>query len=164
MRSARSRCCLWARSKRIAERLVDEVEWIRQCAEWLDHLNTRDYPPAVNIRPEADFPERANVVVDLPRVAAVLRRIAFDVDELARSVDDLQEARVADDSRAERRRRLAEPDLRYAEFCDRTGTPWRSTHHGEAAWTAYQAERRRRGETDEDPFTAYNPFRHGRHH
>jgi hypothetical protein len=65
----------------------------------------------------------------------------------------------ADDPRAERRRRLAEPDLEYAEFCDRTKTPWRSTVHGELARTAYQAERRRRGKTDEDPFEAYDPFR-----
>lgn len=57
----------------------------------------------------------------------------------------------------------AEPDLSYAVYCDRTNTPWRSTQQGELAWTADQAERRRRGETDEDPFEAYNPFRQGRH-
>ncbi|WP_127354809.1 hypothetical protein [Actinacidiphila soli] len=71
-------------------------------------------------------------------------------------------AQVADDPRAERRRRLTEPDLQYAEFCDRTGTPWRSTLQGDLAWTVYQAERHRRGETDEDPFEAYNPFQQGR--
>ncbi len=91
---------------------------------------------------------------------AILQRIAFDVEELARArrAEDLQIAAVNDDPRAERRRRLAEPDLTYAEFCDRTGTPWRSTRQGEQAWTSYQIERSRRGETDEDPFEAYNPF------
>ncbi|GHC27612.1 hypothetical protein GCM10010348_62120 [Streptomyces anthocyanicus] len=103
--------------------------------------------------------------IRLPRVAAILRRIAFDVEELARArrVEELQAAKVADDPRAERRRRLAEPDLSYAEYCDRTRTPWRSTQQGDLAWTAYQAERLRRGETDEDPVEAYNPFRQGRH-
>jgi hypothetical protein len=148
----------------VAERLQDEVEWLRQCAEWLDHLDSKPYPPAANLRPEGDFPDRCAVPIRLPKVAAILRRVAFDVDELARArrVGDLQAAQVGDDPRAERRRRLAEPDLRYAEFCDRTGTPWRSTLQGDLAWTAYQAERRRRGETDEDPFEAYNPFQQGR--
>jgi AcrR family transcriptional regulator len=148
----------------VAERLQDEVGWLRQCAEWLDHLDSKPYPPAANLRPDGDFPDTCAVPIRLPKVAAVLRRIAFDVDELtrARRVDDLQEAKVADDPRAKRRRRLAEPDLEYAEFRDRTGTPWRSTLQGERAWTAYQAERRRRGETDEDPFEAYNPFRQSR--
>ncbi|MFE4416136.1 hypothetical protein [Streptomyces sp. NPDC056821] len=105
------------------------------------------------------------MTIRLPRVAAILRRIAFDVEELtrARCVEELQAAKVADDPRAERRRRLAEPDLSCAEYCDRTKTPWRSTQQGELAWPAYQAERRRRGETDEDPFEAYNPFCQGRH-
>ncbi|MFC5675071.1 hypothetical protein [Streptomyces incanus] len=99
------------------------------------------------------------------RVAAILRHIAFDVEEPARArrVEELQAAKAADDPRAERSRRPAEPDLNYAEYCDRTTTPWRSTQQGDLAWTAYQAERRRRGETDEDPFAAYHPFRQGHH-
>ncbi|MFB7428792.1 hypothetical protein ACFC0K_36530 [Streptomyces hydrogenans] len=147
----------------VAERLVDEVGWIRQCADWIDHLGHESYPPAANLRPEADFPARSNVVVDSAQMSAILRRIAFDVDELARArnVDDLTGARVGDDLRAERRRRLAEPDLEYAEFTRGKNLPWHSTQQGEAAWDAYQAERHRRGETDQDPYTAYNPFRSG---
>jgi len=60
----------------ICDRLVDEVGWLRQCADWLTHLHTSEYPPAVNLRPEGDHPGRALVVVDLPRVAAILQRIA----------------------------------------------------------------------------------------
>jgi hypothetical protein len=144
----------------IADRLDDEVRWLRQCADWLDHLENKTYPPAANLRPDVDHPDRCHVVVNLARVGAILQRIAFDVEELARArrTEDLQIAAVKDDPRAERRRRLAEPDLTYAEFCDRTGTPWRSTRQGEQAWTSYQIERSRRGETDEDPFEAYNPF------
>ncbi|PWI07894.1 hypothetical protein DIZ27_24735 [Streptomyces sp. NWU339] len=102
--------------------------------------------------------------IRLSKVAEVLRRIAFAIDELARArrVDDLQAAKAADGPRAEHRGRSAEPDLEYAEFCDRTQTPWRSTVQGDLAWTACQAERRRRTETDEDPFEAYHPFRQGR--
>ncbi|MGW2086235.1 hypothetical protein [Streptomyces sp. NPDC001880] len=97
-------------------------------------------------------------------MAAVLRRIAFDVDELARarSVQDLDRARVCEEPQAERRRRLAEPDLPFVEFCSRTGTPSQSIRQGADAWTAYQAERHHRGETDENSSTAHTPFRHGK--
>jgi hypothetical protein len=46
-------------------------------------------------------------VADLPRVAAIVQRIAADVDELARArrVADLGAAAALPDRRAERRRR-----------------------------------------------------------
>jgi len=43
----------------ICDRLVDEVGWIRQCAGWLTRLHTREYPPAVNLRPDGDHPDLA---------------------------------------------------------------------------------------------------------
>jgi len=63
----------------------------------------------VNLRPEGDHPARAPVVVDLARVAAILQRVAADVDELARArrVADLGAAAALPDRRAERRRRVA---------------------------------------------------------
>jgi hypothetical protein len=87
------------------------VGWLRQCADWLAHLDADSYPPAVNLRPSADWPDRAVVAVDLARVAAVIDRIAADVDELARArrTQDLTTAAVLPDPRAERRRRLAGP-------------------------------------------------------
>ena len=93
----------------IAGRLSDEVSWLRQCADWLAHLDADSYPPAVSLRPAADWPDRAVVAVDLARVAAVIDRIAADVDELARArrVQDLTTAAVLADPRAKRRRRLA---------------------------------------------------------
>ena len=95
----------------LAARLSDEVDWLRQCAGWLRQLDGGGYPPAVNLRPAADWPDRAVVAVDLARVRAVIDRIAADVDELARArrVQDLDTAAVLSDRRAERRRRLAEP-------------------------------------------------------
>jgi hypothetical protein len=145
----------------IADRLSDEVSWLRQCADWLAHLDADSYPPAVNLRPSADWPDRALVAVDLARVAAVIDRIAADVDELARArrVQDLTTAAVLPDPRAERRRRLAEPDLEFRAFCTRRRLPASSTPQLERAWDAWQAERYQRGETGQRPGYTDNPFR-----
>lgn len=145
----------------IADRLDDEVRWLRQCAAWLVHLQTRDFPPGTGIRPAADWPERCNVIIREPRIAAILDRIAFDIEELARArrVQDLTGAAGGDDPRAERRRRLAEPDLDFRDFCTQQKIPTASLRQREDAWRAWQSERRRRGETDEDPWRASNPFR-----
>ena len=51
----------------IADRLVDEVGWLRQCAGWLTRLHAGEFPPAVNLRPGGDHPERALVVVSTCR-------------------------------------------------------------------------------------------------
>ena len=145
----------------IADRLSDEVSWLRQCADWLAHLGADSYPPAVNLRPAADWPDRAVVAVDLARVAAVIDRIAADVDELARArrVQDLTTTAVLADPRAERRRRLAEPDLEFRAFCARLRLPASSTPQLERAWDAWQAERYQRGETGQRPGYTDNPFR-----
>ena len=145
----------------IADRLSDEVSWLRQCAGWLSHLDADDYPPAVNLRPAADWPDRAVVAVDLARVAAVIDRIAADVDELARArrARDLDTAAVLPDPRAERRRRLAEPDLEFRAFCTRLRLPASSTPQLERAWGAWQAERYQRGEISQRPGYTDNPFR-----
>ena len=145
----------------IADRLSDEVSWLRQCADWLAHLDADSYPPAVNLRPGGDHPERALVVIDLPRVAAILDRIAADIDELARArrVQNLNNAAVLPDPRAERRRRLAEPDLEFRAFCTRRRLPASSTPQLERAWDAWQAERYQRGEISQRPGYADNPFR-----
>ena len=37
----------------IADRLADEVSWLRQCADWLAHLDADSCPPAVNLRASA---------------------------------------------------------------------------------------------------------------
>ena len=43
----------------ICDRLSDEVSWMRQCAEWLARLDADSCPPAVSLRPSADWPDRA---------------------------------------------------------------------------------------------------------
>jgi len=114
------------------------VSWLRQCAGWLAHLDADGCPPGVNLRPGADWPDRAVVVVALARVRAVIDRIAADIDELAgaRRVQDLTTAAVLPDRRAERRRRLAEPDLEFRAFCAWRRLPASSTPQLEQAWDA----------------------------
>jgi hypothetical protein len=101
----------------------------------------------INLRPEADHPERCNIVVDLGRVRRVLLRIAADVDELARarSVDELEHAQVDRDVRAERRRRLAESPLAFPAH-------GRSIRQYQQAVYDFEKERWRRGEADSHPF------------
>ena len=130
----------------IAERLRDEVQWLRDCAGWLEQLEVGEYPPVVNLRPDADHPDRCNIVVDLDRVRRVLLRIAADVDELARArtVEDLEHAQIDPDVRAERRRRLAEPPLAFPAH-------GRSIRQYRQALYEFEKERWRRGETDSHP-------------
>ena len=54
-----------------------------------------------------------------------MQRIAADADELARArrAADLSTAAALPDRQAERRRRAAEPDLDFREFCRRSKLP-----------------------------------------
>jgi hypothetical protein len=100
-------------------------------------------------------------VVTAVLVRAVLFRVAADLDELARArrVEDLQQAAVLSDRRAERRRRLAVPDLGLREFCEQRRMPMSSQLQLEKAWDAWQAERYRRGEVNTRADWADNPWR-----
>ena len=69
----------------LADRLSDEVDWLRQCAGWLRQLDGGGYPAGGDEGPSAGWPDRAVVAAGLARVAAVIDRIAADVDELARA-------------------------------------------------------------------------------
>ncbi|GHG05469.1 hypothetical protein GCM10017667_40380 [Streptomyces filamentosus] len=50
-------------------------------------------------------------------------------------------------------------DLEYAEFTRRKNLPWHSTQQGEAPQAASPCWVECHGKTDQDPYTAYNPFR-----
>ena len=73
-------------------------------------------------------------------------RPSADWPDRARRAGDLGTAAVLPDRRAERRRRLAGPDLEFRAFCAREGLPVSSTLQLERAWDAWQAERYQRGE------------------
>jgi len=126
----------------IAGRLSDEVSWLRQCADWLVHLDTDSSPPTVSLRPAAGWLDRAIVAVDLARVRTVTGRIAAEVDELAR-------ARWAQDA----------ADLEFRAFCTRRRLPASSASQLERAWDAWQAERYQRGEISQRPGYTDNRFR-----
>ena len=87
-------------------------------------------------------------------------RLSSRCDELARArrVDDLAAAAVLPGRRAERRRRVAEPDPDFREFCRRQ----KVSASSERSWDAYEAERYRRGERDTHPGYTENPFRTAR--
>ena len=107
----------------LADRLSDEVDWLRQCADWLRQLDGGGYPPAVNLRPSADWPDRAVVTVDLARVAAGHRphRRRHGRTRPGPAGRGPGHRGGAPDRRAERRRRLAEPDLEFRAFCVSAG-------------------------------------------
>jgi hypothetical protein len=145
----------------IADRLVDEVSWLRQCVGWLTRLHAEEFPPTVNLGPDNDHPERALMVVDLPRVPAILNRIAADIDELARArrVDDLDAAVLPGAPRrtpsAHGRAGPGVPGLLHPAAAARLLDPPQL----ERAWAAWQAERYRRGEIRQRPGYTDNPFR-----
>lgn len=76
----------------------------------------------------------------------MLLRIATDIDELARarSIEDLEHARIDPDVRAERRRRLVESPLAFPAH-------GRSSRQYRQALYEFEKERWRRGETDSHP-------------
>jgi hypothetical protein len=87
-------------------------------------------------------------------VAAILQRIAADVDELARArrAAGLGAAAASPDRRAGRRRG---PDLGFREFCRRSELP-----RSERSWDLFAAECCRRGGTGIPPYQVSSPLRH----
>jgi hypothetical protein len=144
----------------IAGRLDDELSWLRRAAGWLSQLHAGGHPPTVNLRPGDDWPGTSDVAAGLARVAAVLDRIASDAGELARArrAGELTIAAVLPGRRAERRRRLAEPDLGFRTFCRTKRMPSPTPAQMERAGDAWQAERYRRREAGQQPARG-NPFR-----
>jgi hypothetical protein len=67
---------------------------------------------------------------------------------------DLGAAAADPDRQAERRRRVAEPDLGFREFCRRS-----KLSQSKRSWDLFADERYRRGETDIPSYEEYNPFR-----
>ena len=110
---------------------------------------------------DSTWPELGLLKLLVPRVQAILERIAADVDELARArrVSELDVAAVRPDRRAEQRRRAAEADLDFRQFGARNKLAMSSTLQLERAWDAWQTERHRCGATAQRPGYTDNPFR-----
>ena len=135
--------------EQVADRLIEEAAALISCAEWLASL-AAGKRPVVNLRPNIDLPDSDYVAVDQDRVIRVLRRIAHDLEELARSarVTDLSSSENDADPRLRLRRRLAEPPIENS----RGGMSIRQSRQ---AWDDYESRLRRAGL----PIPT-NPYRH----
>jgi hypothetical protein len=133
----------------VADRLANEASFLKTCADWLEQLDVGTIP-VINLRPNDDWPDIDNAVVDRARVLRILRRIAGDVDELARArrVADLSSSGVEADPRLQRRRRFAEPAIE-------SPTGPMSIPQARRAWDEYEHRLRRAGL----PIPP-NPYRH----
>jgi AcrR family transcriptional regulator len=138
-----------AAEEQVADRLIEEAAALVSCVEWLESLSTQE-TPLVNLRPEDDYPETDYVAVDQSRVIRVLRRIAHDLEELARArrVADLSSSGNDADPRMRLRRRLAEPPIELS----RRGT---SILQGRKAWENYEHRLQKAGLS-----APLNPYRH----
>ena len=90
----------------------------------------------------------------LPRGAAILQRIAADVDELARA-GRAAGLGAAAAFRGRRAGRLRGPDLGFREFCRRSKLP-----RSERSWDLFAAGCCRRGGTGIAPYQVSSRFRH----
>ena len=101
----------------IGERIADEASALRDCARWLEALNN-DKVVVENLNP-ARFERRDNVRFTPERVQAIIERIAFDLDELAkaRRVIDCDDTSL-EDPHVRRRRRLAEDPVNVKRLLD----------------------------------------------
>ena len=138
-----------AAEEQVADRLTEEATALISCAEWLASLAAGERP-VVNLRPINDLPDTDYVAVDQARVIRVFRRIAHDLEELARTrrVKDLSSSANDADPRLRLRRRLAEPPIELS----RSG---KSIHQSRQAWEDYEASLHRAGL----PIPS-NPYRH----
>jgi len=104
----------------------------------------------INLRPDDDMPDTCYVAVDQSRVVRVLRRIAHDLEELARTrrLADLSTSANDAEPRMRLRRRLAEPVIEIS-------TRGMSIHQTRKAWDDYESNMQRAGL----PFPL-NPYRH----
>jgi len=91
-----------------AATLTEEVTALRQCLGWLEQAE-RGETVVVNLRPDAD-PETEYVVFERWRILRVLKRIAADLDDVARPPGVPAPLAPPDEDAGTRyRRRLAEP-------------------------------------------------------
>ena len=137
----------------VSERLNDEADLIVQCVQWLTQLDDPDGPlagPIINLRPDQDRPQTLNGRVDRERVIRILRRIASDIEELARArtLNDTTFAAEETEPLQRVRRRYSEPDI------PRPTGPM-SIPQSRRAWDRYEKAIRQAGLTPPP-----NPYRH----
>ena len=124
--------------EQISDRLVEEAETLISCAKWLEAIAAGEIA-AVNLRPDDDrLPYFGRV--DQARVVRVLRRVAHDLEELARArrVSETSFRAEEADPRLRLRRRWAEPPVEPS----RRGS---SILQAKKAWEDYENRLREAG-------------------
>jgi AcrR family transcriptional regulator len=133
----------------LADRILDEAAALVSCAQWLESLSNGG-TSVVNLRPEEQAPETYYVAVDQSRIIRVLRRIAHDLEELARArrTQDLSTSANDADPCLRLRRRLAEPPIQLSVGA-------MSIKQSRQAWEDYANDLKRAGLP-----VPPNPYRH----
>jgi hypothetical protein len=133
----------------VADRIGEEAALLITCATWLEKL-TSGQQPVVNLRPDADLPESNCTIVDHARIIRMLRRIAHDLEELARArrVEDLTSNPITMEARQFRRHQLCEPPITPPR-------PRPNILQARCAWEEYEIRLRKAGLPIPD-----NPYRH----
>jgi hypothetical protein len=133
----------------VGDRLSEEAARLVTCAKWLEEI-AAGQRPVVNLRPIEDCPDSNNVIVDQARVIRVLRRIAADIDELARArrIADLSSIANDTDSRLRLRRLFCEPEIERPK-----ARP--NLHREQMAWKEYERQLKEAGLPIPE-----NPYRH----
>jgi hypothetical protein len=135
--------------EQVVDRLSEEADLLLTCATWLEELEAGKRP-VVNLRPAEDWPHTNNTLVDHARLIRMFRRIAHDIDELARArrISDLSSNNIDADLCLRRRHQLCEPPI----------TPPGSRtnlHQARRAWEEYEQRLEKAGLPIPE-----NPYRH----
>jgi hypothetical protein len=98
--------------EQVADRLNEKAFLLVTCSKWLEEL-VEGQRPIVNLRPSEDWPDTNHTIVDYARVIRMLRRIAHDIDELARSrrIADMTSNTTDSDPCLRLRHKLCEPPI-----------------------------------------------------
>jgi len=136
--------------EQVSDRLTAEADLLRLCADGLEAITAGKRPPEVNLRPGEDL-DSLYRVLDQNRCLRILRRIAHDLEELARvrRVADLSSTAEEVDPRQKLRRRLAEPPVELSLKGVSMSQSWK-------AWEDYARQLREAGLPEPPP----NPYRH----
>ncbi len=135
--------------EQVADRLREEAAMLETCANWLEELTAGDRP-IVNLRPAEDWPDTNHTAVDHARLIRMLRRIAHDIDELARAsrIVDLSSNNIDADPCLRRRHQFCEPPITPPKIGP-------NIHHARRAWEGYENRLKKVGLPIPE-----NPYRH----
>ena len=136
-------------AEHVVDRLNEEASLLVTCAKWLEEL-AAGQRPIVNLRPSEDWPDTNHTIVDQARVIRMLRRIAHDIDELARSrrIADMTSNTTDSDPCLRLRHKLCEPPITPPKLRQ-------NIQQARRAWKEYEQSHTKAGLPIPE-----NPYRH----